>query len=158
MSTSLTRRALLRGAPGRAAQRPPWTAADFTDTCTRCTLCIEACPEQLLARGDGGFPEISFQEAGCSFCEFCAQACEAGVFDLRRPAFSWRASISDRCLPLGNIDCRACQDTCEPAAIRFVPTLGRPAQPSLSLDDCTGCGACVAVCPNDAISLETGHV
>jgi len=155
MTTMLSRRALLRGVgKGTPVHRPPWTGDDFTDLCTRCSDCIAACPDQLLFKGDGGFPEISFTQEGCNFCGQCAQVCKVQAFNTSVPAFTWLISLTESCLALADIDCRSCEDACEPRAIRFRPALGRPAQPELSLDACNGCGACVAVCPADAIRLE----
>ena len=159
MSAILSRRALLRGgSSARPVRRPPWTGDNLTDICTRCSDCINACPDNLLYKGDGGFPEISFREEGCNFCGKCAEVCSEAVFDIGRLAFEWHIAITGNCLALSDIDCQSCQDACEPRAIRFRPTLGRAPQPELLLDACNGCGACLAVCPADAIKLETSHV
>lgn len=165
MSVSLARRSFLRGGRTLSAERrPPWTDESFTDACVRCGDCIDACPENVLFKGDGGFPQIGFQDEGCTFCEECVRACNEPVFDLAREAFSWRARIRDNCLALANIHCQSCQDACEPEAIRFSPSLAHVPTPRVALDDCTGCGACVAVCPQDAIELaapagkENNHV
>lgn len=157
--TLYSRRALLRGAgAGRSIRRPPWTAGDFHDACTRCGACLDACPHGLLFKGDGGYPEISFADEGCDFCGKCAESCPDPVFDLTRPAFDWRIAISAQCLAIANIDCQSCQDACEPRAITFRPTLGRAPQPQAFPDLCTGCGACLPVCPASAIQLESSHV
>lgn len=159
MSAPLSRRVLLRGASAaRPVRRMPWTGENLTDACTRCGECISACPGELLFKGDGGFPEIRFVQDGCDFCGKCADSCREPVFDLSRPAFEWRAVLADKCLAYAQIDCRSCQDACEPQAIRFRPTLGNTPQPQLLPDACNGCGACLAVCPADAIRLEVPHV
>jgi ferredoxin-type protein NapF len=44
---------------------------------------------------------------------------------------------------------------CDAGAIRFKPTLGGVTSPALDLSLCTGCGACVAPCPTQAISMKT---
>lgn len=155
MTTMLSRRALFRGiSGGQVARRPPWTGEAFTDACTRCGDCIAACPDQLLFKGDGGYPEIRFDQDGCNFCGQCAQACSVDAFNVDGPAFRWRINLAANCLAFADIDCRSCEDACEPRAIRFRPALGRAAQPELSLDACNGCGACMAVCPADAVRLE----
>lgn len=155
----VSRRALFRQLAGKheAPRRPPWTGDNLTDRCTRCNDCIEACPEQVLFRGDGGFPEIDFSAEGCTFCGDCASACEADVFDLSRQAFPWTAVIRDQCLAYAGIACQSCQDACEPRAIRFSPQLGGVPQPQLDEDACTGCGACLSSCPTHSISLEISH-
>lgn len=158
MTVSLARRSLLMGRPDEgqslsAERRPPWTDGSFTDACVRCGDCVEACPENILFKGDGGFPIIRFENSECTFCQECVRVCSEPVFDLSRPAFSWRASIRDNCLALANIHCQSCQDACQDSAIRFVPALGHVPTPDVSVDDCTGCGACLAVCPQDAIEL-----
>lgn len=168
MSVSLARRSFLRGSPGNSRSlsaecKPPWTDESFTEACVRCGDCIEACPENILFKGDGGFPQIRFDNEGCTFCEECVRVCDEPVFDLAREAFSWRASVRETCLAHANIHCQSCQDACEADAIRFYPSLGHVPRPQIAVDDCTGCGACVAVCPQDAIELavpankETAH-
>lgn len=162
-----SRRALLlgRNRPLAIQRRPPWSGEDFTDACTRCGDCIAACPEQVLVTGDGGYPQVIFRGEGCTFCGDCAAACPEPVFDLNRKPFSWVASIDEHCLALSGVYCQGCRDACEPRAIRFQPVLGRPPVPEISADQCTGCFACAAVCPQDAITLrqpipepEVGHV
>ena len=157
MAIAESRRAFLRGrhTPLADSRRPPWTGDDFTDLCTRCGECVSACPEQVLAPGDGGFPQVVFRGEGCTFCGDCADACPEPVFDLTRPAFDWTAQVQQRCLALHGIHCQSCQDACEPTAIRFRPQLGKAPVPDIAEDLCTGCFACAAVCPEDAITLET---
>ncbi|UVE18976.1 ferredoxin-type protein NapF [Pseudomonas sp. LS44] len=152
----LARRAWFRrlgGAP--AVRRPPWTASDLSERCTRCNACLDACPEQVLIVGDGGFPQLDLSQAGCSLCGDCVAVCEAGVFDLARVAFTWHAQIEEHCLALAGIHCRSCEDACDAQAIRFRPQLGGPSRPQLDPLACTGCGACLAPCPNQAIVLIT---
>lgn len=158
MSVSASRRSLLTGGRARAPDnRPPWTAQSWTDACTRCGDCLTACPEQILFAGDGGFPQIRYQGDGCTFCGECASACPEPVFDLQRPAFEWRAVIGDQCLALSDIHCMSCQDACEVRAIRFTPRLGMVPAPQVDIDSCTGCTACVVVCPQNAITMEVPH-
>jgi ferredoxin-type protein NapF len=149
-----SRRRLFRSLGGRdEVRRPPWTGADFTERCVRCDACLDACPAGVLFRGAGGYPEIRFDEDGCTLCGACVEACEAPVFDTARPAFPWYAAVQSHCLAFADIHCQTCQDACEWRAIRFPPALGRPPRPEIDTDACTGCGACMALCPNDAIRL-----
>lgn len=149
-----SRRQFFRSLGGHGAvRRPPWTGADLTAHCVRCDACIEACPEGVLFQGGGGYPEIRFTRDGCTLCGACVEACDAPVFDTGRPAFPWHAMVQSHCLALADIHCQSCQDACEWQAIRFPPVLGRPPRPEIASDACTGCGACQALCPNDAIRL-----
>ena len=62
-------------------------------------------------------------------------------------------AISDACLARLGVVCQACGDACPERAIRFSLRHGGPPLPSLEGDRCTGCGACVPICPIGAISL-----
>lgn len=157
---TLSRRGFLRGQlqAARTDTRPPWaiSAPAFEQACTRCNACIEACPQSILAPGDGGFPRVDFSVAGCSFCGDCATACEPQVL---RPAdggppWTLHVVIRDACLPRQGIDCRVCGEACEADAIRFRPRLGGAPIPEVLTDACTGCGGCVAPCPARAITME----
>lgn len=126
--TDLSRRKLLTGfwQTGKQANiiiRPPWSVSEVD-----------------FIAGSGGFPEIDFQRAECSFCQACVQACEAVIFtSVEQTAWQIKASISDRCLPYHQVECRSCQDSCETRAIKFRPRLSGIAQPELDLPACTGC-------------------
>lgn len=157
MSAALTRKSLfcrLRG--GGVQLRPPWARSEeaFTAACTLCGKCIEACPARILKPGQAGYPIVDFSRGACTFCGACAEACKAGCFarDAHAP---WRleASIADACIEAKGIACRLCQDACEPRAIRFRPALGGRYTAHVDGAACTGCGACVAPCPVQAITL-----
>lgn len=114
---------------------------------------MAACPERILIADRDGAPVVDFSRGGCTFCGQCAESCVASVFqrDLLPP---WRVTIaiSDRCLPRRGILCESCRDACGEDAIRFARSPGRAPVPEIALDSCTGCGACLAVCPESAIS------
>lgn len=63
------------------------------------------------------------------------------------------AEIASHCLALNAVDCRLCDDSCEPRAIRFRPRLGGQFVPEIEAGSCTGCGDCLTVCPKGALSL-----
>ncbi|QLE86028.1 ferredoxin-type protein NapF [Shewanella sp. Scap07] len=137
--------------------RPPWIKQDieFTDECTRCDKCISNCETQIIKRGDGGFPEIDFSRDECTFCGKCAESCPEPLFDTHQ-AQPWTiaAQISDNCLAFNGVWCQSCKDACEPRAITFSPQIGQAPQPIIDIQACTGCGACVAPCPNSAIIVN----
>ena len=155
---NLSRRGLFRGhlsAP-KAGIQLPWSVSwdEFVAGCTRCGDCLAACPEQILIKGDGGFPTVDFHRGECTFCTECVSACQAPVF---RPTIQtpWEyvAHIEAGCLATAQVFCQRCQDSCEQQAIRFSPRLGRVPTPGIHAESCNGCGACVADCPVGSISI-----
>lgn len=158
MTTVQSRRALFARFRGGPAQlRPPWSVPEdrFTDACTQCGKCIAACPTRVITKGHAGYPIVDFANASCTFCGACAAACKEGCFEpTSQAAWGLRASISQACIEPKGVACRMCADACEPQAIRFRPKLGGGAVASIALDECTGCGACVATCPVKAISIS----
>jgi ferredoxin-type protein NapF len=148
-----------RSERARAADpwRPPWATAGFEDACTRCGACLDACPENILVVGDGGFPEVDVSEGSgeCTFCRACVDACPEPAFDDpdRTGPWDWVARIEAGCLAKNGIVCQTCGDVCDYDAIPFAPEESGPPVPWLKTDACTGCGACVAACPAQVISI-----
>lgn len=135
--------------PVPSGLRPPWMVAEAA--CSGCGHCVQACPSGLLAALKAGRPVLGFDAGECTFCGLCAEACPEPVFDRAAPAFLHRIEIGSDCLARAGVSCLACGDSCPAAAIRFRPRIGGPALPSLDPTACTGCGACVGVCPAGAI-------
>lgn len=145
---------------GRAAApppiRPPWSRrASMLKNCSSCGACVEACPASIIVIGAGRLAELNLSHHECTFCGECAQACPEDVFDTALQAFEHVARFGEECLAQAGIECRACQDVCPEAAIRFRPRLGEPSVPELSKADCSGCGACIAPCPTGAIDMAS---
>ena len=165
---NLNRRSFLRGkisAKSLAVIRPPWAVEEreFLANCNRCNSCISACPEKIIISGDGGYPEVDFKRGECTFCAQCARSCEAQVLqyldstdDASRADNAWclHVSIDAKCLSMNAVVCRACGDSCDSQAIRFKLKTGGRSEPQVFLDDCNGCGACVSVCPVDAVLVS----
>ncbi len=150
-------RADLRGKT--QAVRPPWALpeARFIETCERCDDCISACPEKILRRGNGGYPQLDFAAGGCTFCGDCARVCEYGALgfadDPQQMPWRLEVAIVASCLSLHGTVCRSCGEVCEERAIRFKLEVGGIARPLLDTGECNGCGQCVSVCPVGSIRI-----
>lgn len=146
-------------APG-AVLRPPWSLPGdaFDLACTRCGQCVDACPTHVLKLA-GGVVQVDFAEAECTFCGACADACPEPAFDVGARAAGARAwtavaRIDATCLARLGIECDSCGDACEAHAIRFRVHAGTVPDPRVDSTLCTGCGACVRVCPATAIEVR----
>ncbi|OEF25540.1 ferredoxin-type protein NapF [Vibrio rumoiensis] len=155
-SLNLSRRQLFTRRNTSEHPSLPWVKeSQFSDLCTQCGECIKQCPTKIIQPSDGGFPRVDFQQGECTFCYQCAEACPEPLFHPKtETAWQAKAHISDACLAKQNVDCRSCGDSCEPFAIKFKLAIGAVAQPHIELPDCTGCGACVSVCPTSAITIK----
>ncbi|TKT68648.1 ferredoxin-type protein NapF [Rhizobium sp. LC145] len=152
----LSRRELLTGRSSVHPPRlcPPGASLESLRNCTGCGLCAERCPTGII-RLVGGLPSVDFSAGECTFCAACQESCPEAVFD-EKPAsrFPHTALIGDGCLPMSNIACQSCGESCPVQAIRFRPRMGGPFLPDLDDMLCTGCGACLQVCPVNAISMR----
>lgn len=151
-----SRRMLLTGRrpDGVPPVRPPWSReAAVLSACTGCGACIDACPQAIVRTGGGGYPELDLGRGECTFCGRCAEVCPEPVFDRAPAPFPHLVAIGEGCLAAAGVVCQSCGDACPEAAIRFAPRLGGPPLPRLAENRCTGCGACIAVCPEDAVAV-----
>lgn len=164
--------------------RPPWSIPEeyFVDYCTRCDKCIDACFDKLIVKGRGGFPQMDFKQGGCDFCEDCLNTCETNALskipdttkvnlksensnesseslsssESYLPPWHIKANIDlTNCLSMNATICRSCGESCDDKAIKFELKLGGIAEPILDIEQCTGCGACFAVCPVQVITLTS---
>jgi len=136
---------------------PPWAQADeaFFKVCTQCKACIDACPENILTQGKKGYPQVDFSHGECTFCGDCVTACETGALkNSGQAAWHYKAQINARCLNRKGVMCRSCADNCDESAIYFELAIGGFSSPKIDLQACTGCGACIAPCPNHSIEIS----
>lgn len=161
MAKHLNRMQFLRGDfNAESPFRPPWSKseAEFTQLCTRCDECIKACPQNIIARGSAGFPEMSFSQAGCDYCQACADVCQILAIEISpgNQAIPWAQKVrfKDNCLSEHGVVCRACGDVCEMRAIRFKLAVGGIALIDFDNTACNGCGECISLCPVNAIEMQ----
>lgn len=161
MGHSISRAQFLRGdiRGERRSIRPPWSLPEpaFISACTRCGDCIRGCETRVLQGVRGGYPAVDFARGECTFCGACAAACSAGAITRSDSASPWNlaARIGDDCLTRRAVVCRTCGERCEVDAIRFRLAPGGVATATLDASLCNGCGACVAPCPVNAITLQS---
>lgn len=139
---------------GEPPLRPPGAVDEraFRQLCTGCGDCVVACPQAIITAGRGGAPVLDLSRARCDFCNACTDACTTGAL-VAGADWPWRARIGSGCLSLRGVSCRICEDGCDAAAIRFRPALGGCATPRIDPLSCTGCGECISLCPEAAITL-----
>ena len=161
MNTAISRKQFLRGnfRGKRDVIRPPWALSEnhFTDVCSRCGDCLKVCPEHILTQEATGFPLVDFSKGECSFCEACVSICKTGALvktDAVAKPWTIVAHIKPDCLAKKGVECRVCGENCETQAIRFHYVLRAAAQAEIKESSCTGCGACVSVCPVGAINIS----
>jgi Fe-S-cluster-containing hydrogenase component 2 len=41
---------------------------------------FNVCPEGIILKGDGGFPEVNFLQGECTFCQKCVESCDQNLF------------------------------------------------------------------------------
>lgn len=116
---------------------------------------MDACPTGIIRLVEE-VPGVDFSIGECVFCGGCAEACPEPVFeDTGPPTFPHTVEISDTCLVQAGIACMTCRDACPSEAVTLRPRIGGPFLPEIDAERCTGCGACIAPCPVDAISVST---
>lgn len=104
-------------------------------------------------RDADGLPHFDAQAGECTFCGDCAAACDSDAFlPTLDPPWTLSARVADTCLSAHGVVCASCREVCPTTAIR-VPPAARGAA-VVDAEACTGCGACVAICPAGAISLH----
>ena len=137
---------------------PPWSVADqeFRNLCKGCGECAAACAKDLIILEEDGLPVMDFTNGFCHFCGDCARSCSGGAlrFSDEPPHRKLHVAINTNCLTRKKVLCRLCQEQCEQEAIVFFREDQGEQPPHVLSELCIGCGACVAGCPVQAISLQ----
>lgn len=139
--------------------RPPGALPEvaFLASCTRCSLCVQACPPfaiRKLPAHEGlsaGTPYIDPTIQGCIVCETmpCAVACPTGALTL--PPEGWVGYrlaalelVPERCVTFQGTPCRACADACPVGTTAL--DIDENGHPVLKAEGCVGCAMCVRAC------------
>ena len=130
----------------------------YCDTCNEEPKCAEVCPKGALQVEDIAIDEegntqvrLIFNKTKCDECGDCVEAC---------PSNTLKLDAEDSQLLKGFcVMCQKCVDIC-PVDVIGVPGVKEPASRVIEpegpvyIDDCKGCGVCLAECPTDAITLS----
>ncbi len=143
---------------------PPGSAgiSIFTSRCTACTLCVNACPTNVLqpSVSEYGFagimqPRMDFHSGFCNYdCTRCTDVCPTGAIMPLMPEakkltqIGKAVFIKDNCIVhTEKTACGACSEHCPTKACHMVPYEGRLLIPEVKDEICIGCGACEYACP-----------
>lgn len=160
-----SRRRLFRGkiAKQPSSLRLPWIKSEnnFTEHCNQCGDCLSACESKIIKLDESGFPKIDFSQDECTFCGKCQDVCHQPLFidnnlvkEKNIPPWPATLIINNKCFAQNNIFCQSCQDVCDSSAITFSNKSSSIPEPTVNLSNCNQCGACISICPQQAISLN----
>lgn len=140
--------------------RPPGALPEqqFLEKCIKCGNCIKACPYNALLpvyqanEFDKNTPALRLGTAFCHFCpDFpCVAACPTGAL-AKKPTsrlhkIGRAEAIPRLCLRPQNISCEACKTICDRLS-KAIAYDSENSPPAICSKACTGCGACLTVCP-----------
>lgn len=173
-------------ASNRYAIRPPGALSenDFLSACTRCGLCVRACPYDTLVLSEmtsptWGTPYFTPRKIPCEMCEDipCVKACptgalDHGLVDIDQAKMGTAVLLDqENCLAFLGLRCEVCYRVCP--SIDKAITLNRIENkrtdrhtdfiPVVHAEFCTGCGKCEAACvlpieKNAAIRVLPTHI
>ena len=139
----------------------------FTQACTACSLCVSACPTQVLTPtlmdfGIAGLmqPKMNYEKSYCDYeCNICSKICPTGAItplsldEKKLTQIGEAELLKDICVVYVNHNnCGACGEVCPTHAIRFVDK-ENILYPEIDKQYCIGCGACQLACPTKPRSI-----
>ena len=143
---------------------PPGAGAigDFSKKCTACSLCITACPNNVLQPavreyGISGLmqPVMNYHRSFCTYnCTVCTEVCPTYalkplLLEAKKLTQIGKAIfIKDNCIvKTEKTACGACSEACPTKAVYMIPYEGNLVIPETNQDICIGCGHCEFACP-----------
>ncbi len=155
--------------PQRSTLLPPSALKDGTlyTSCLRCGNCVNACPAHIIQLNrtpktlwEWQTPVVDLSDGYCwSDCNACGQACPSGAlrpFSLQEKKYCrmGRAKLNAaHCLLSRFKECDRCYAVCAFDAIQIKNT-GLSSFIVIDEKNCVGCGACMQICPQNAISIH----
>jgi ferredoxin-type protein NapF len=136
--------------------RPPYyTGLEAFTLCVECEekKCATTCDENIIIIQEDGSPRLDLTTSmGCTFCDECADVCEANVLQVDKVRKIDALIEIDllKCLSWHDTMCFSCKEPCMENAIEFLGMF----RPSINQDRCTSCGFCVYKCPTNAITIK----
>jgi ferredoxin len=136
--------------------------AEFNKYCTACSLCINACPNNVLQPafkqyGISGMmqPVMDYHKSFCTYnCTVCTEVCPTSalrplVLEAKKLTQIGKAKfIKDNCIvKTEKTACGACSESCPTKAVHMIPYEGNLVIPETKDDICIGCGHCEYACP-----------
>ena len=136
----------------------------FNSYCTACTLCVSACPTNVLQPSflEYGLigmmqPRMDYWSGFCNYeCKICSEVCPTGAIklvdkleDKQRIQMGIAQFVKDNCIVhTEKTDCGACSEHCPTKAVDMVPYEDTGLFiPEVTDEICIGCGACEFACP-----------
>ncbi len=152
------------------AIRPPGAMPEeaFLSACTRCGMCVQNCPYDILKLSElgdpvaGGTPYFTARTHPCEMCEDipCVVACptkalDPQLTDINKARMGLAVLIDqETCIAFRGLRCEVCYNVC-PLADKAIRLDRRSNErtgihavfaPVVSSDHCTGCGLCEKAC------------
>lgn len=135
---------------------------EFNRLCTACSLCIAACPNEVLTPaimqyGLSGMmqPVMDYHRSFCTYkCTKCMEVCPTNALKPLLPEAKKLTQIGkvnfikDNCIvKTEKTACGACSEACPTKATYMVPYEGNLLIPEVNTEICIGCGHCENACP-----------
>ncbi len=133
--------------------RPPYfeDKSLFKTECIKCDgVCAISCEQNIIIINEDKTPILNLTNSGCTYCDECAKVCPNEVLKIEnKKNIDVKITIDIlKCLSWNQTMCFSCKDPCLDHAIDFLAMF----RPKIN-ENCTSCGFCIKVCPNDAITI-----